>query len=62
MRPGSCYSNHLHWLRNDINLRDYLFEWGIPREHTICSVAAIGYIGKESGARPRKEGTTHIIL
>jgi nitroreductase len=58
---GSCYINHLHWLRNDVALRDYLFELGIPREHTICSAAAIGYIGTESSAPARKEGTINIL-
>ncbi|WMJ88645.1 nitroreductase family protein [Anaerocolumna sp. MB42-C2] len=61
MGLGSCYINQLHWLRNDTKLRDYLFELGIPKEHTICSSAAIGYIGKESNAPLRKEGTVHII-
>jgi nitroreductase len=58
---GSCYINQLHWLRNDVDLRDYLFELGIPKEHTICSSAAIGYIGGDSSAPARKEGTIHII-
>ena len=58
---GSCYINQLHWLRNDPNLRDFLFELGIPREHTICSAAAIGYIGKESAPPSRKRDTIHII-
>ncbi|MGB7566443.1 MAG: nitroreductase family protein [Chitinivibrionales bacterium] len=58
---GSCYINQLHWLRNDANVQDYLSELGIPKEHTICSTAAIGYIGKDSSAPARKEGTIHII-
>ena len=58
---GSCYINQLHWLRNDTKLRNYLFELGIPKEHTICSSAALGYIGRESPAPLRKEGTIHII-
>ena len=58
---GSCYINHLHWLRNDPGLRNYLFELGIPKEHTICSAAAVGYIGKESSIPARKDGTIHII-
>lgn len=58
---GSCYINQLHWLRNDTEIRNYLFELGIPKEHTICSAAAIGYIGKESGIPARKDGTIHII-
>lgn len=58
---GNCYINQLHWLRNDPELRDYLFELGIPKEHTICSAAAVGYIGKESSAPPRKDGTVNTV-
>lgn len=58
---GSCYINQLHWLRNDTKLREYLSQLGIPREHTLCSAAAIGYIGKESSPPPRKKDTIHII-
>jgi len=58
---GSCYLNQLHWLRNDPDLRDFLFELGIPREHTICSTAAIGYIGKASPPLSRKKDIIHII-
>jgi nitroreductase len=58
---GSCYINPLHWLRNDRGIRDFLFELGIPREHTICSAAAVGYIKKPSLPPPRKENTTRVI-
>ena len=58
---GSCYINQLHWLRDDPGIREFLFELGIPREHTICSAAAIGYIAKESLPPSRKENTIHII-
>ncbi len=58
---GSCYINQLHWLRNDTGLRDYLVELGIPREHTLCSSAAVGYIGGESSAPLRRDGTIRII-
>lgn len=58
---GSCYINQLHWLRNDPELREFLFELGILREHIICSSAAVGYIAKESSVPPRKAGTIHII-
>jgi nitroreductase len=59
---GSCYINQLHWLRNDQGVRDFLFELGVPREHTICSAAAVGYIDKESKAPIRSENTIHIII
>ena len=58
---GSCYINQLHWLRNDPDIRDFLFDLGIPKEHTICASAAIGPIAKESAAPPRKKDTRHII-
>jgi len=58
---GSCYINTPHWLRDDPGLREYLFELGIPKEHTICSSAAIGYIARETPALPRKAGTIKII-
>lgn len=61
LRLGSCYINQLHWLRDDPSVREYLLELGIPKEHTICSAAVIGFIGSESTAPIRKEGTIHII-
>ena len=61
MKLGSCYINQLHWLRDDEGVRGYLAELGIPREHTICSAAAVGFIGAESPVPVRKEGTIKII-
>lgn len=61
MGLGSCYINQLHWLRDDPAVRDFLFGLGIPREHTICSAAALGYIGRQSPPPPRKKDTVHII-
>ncbi len=58
---GSCYLNQLHWLRNDPDVRDFLFECGIPREHVICSAAAIGSIENETKPPMRKPNTTRII-
>jgi nitroreductase len=58
---GSCYINQLHWLRDDQPLRAYLQELGVPKEHTICSAAAIGYIKKPSLTPARKDGTINII-
>lgn len=58
---GACYINQLHWLRNDPALREYLAELGIPKEHTVCSAAAVGYIARESAAPARKDGTILIV-
>ncbi|MCL1830717.1 MAG: nitroreductase [Oscillospiraceae bacterium] len=61
MGLGSCYVNQLHWLRDSLSVREYLFTLGIPMEHTICSSAAIGYIDIPSVAPKRKESTINII-
>lgn len=61
LRLGSCYINQLHWLRDDPDVRAYLHEFGIPKEHTICSAAAVGFIAAETPALPRKEGTVRVI-
>jgi nitroreductase len=58
---GSCYINQVHWLENDSVLRDFLFGLGIPKEHVICSSAAVGYIARQTPATPRKEGTVNIV-
>jgi nitroreductase len=58
---GSCYINQLHWLRDDPGVRSFLFELGIPKEHTICSSAVVGFIAAKSPSPARKEGTIHII-
>lgn len=58
---GSCYINQLHWLGNDPDIRSFLCDLGIPKEHVICSAAAVGYIGKPSAAPPRKDGTINIV-
>jgi len=58
---GSCYINHLHWLREDPPLREYLSTIGIPKEHVICSSAAIGYAEVKPSPPARKANTVHII-
>ncbi|MDR1874085.1 MAG: nitroreductase family protein [Synergistaceae bacterium] len=58
---GSCYINQLRWLRDDGPLRDCLFELGIPKEHVICSSAAVGYAGHTPPPPARRANTIHII-
>jgi nitroreductase len=58
---GSCYINSPHWLRNDSGLRNFLAELGVPKEHTICNSAAIGYIATPSTPPVRKPDTWKII-
>ncbi len=61
MGLGTCYLNQLHWLRSDPGVRDFLFGLGIPKEHTICSAAAIGFIGKASAPPARQPNTTRVV-
>lgn len=61
MELGSCYINQLRWLNDYVPLRDYLAELGVPREHVICSAAAVGRKAKSSNAPERKPGTVKII-
>ena len=61
MGIGSCYINQLHWLRNDPNIRQFLSELGIPKEHVICSSVAIGFAEKVPVVPARKENTINIV-
>ena len=55
---GSCWINQLRWLEEDTALRSYLAQLGLPKEHTICGAAAVGYpLGELPPAPPRKPGT-----
>jgi nitroreductase len=58
---GSCYINQLHWLRDDANVREFLFGLGIPREHTICNTAAVGYTAKAAFVPARKANMINIV-
>jgi nitroreductase len=60
MGLGTCYINQLHWLRDDPGVRGFLSELGIPKEHTICASAVVGFIATESPVPARKEGTVNI--
>lgn len=43
---GNCYINQLHWLEDNILIRDYLETLGISKDETICCSLALGY-GKD---------------
>ena len=58
---GSCYINQLFWLRNEPVIRDFLVEFGVPKENVICNSAAIGHIAAKSAAPARKPGTIYIV-
>ena len=58
---GSCYINAPHWLEGNFALRNFLLTLCIPKEHTICGSAAIGYIGKPTPAFPRNPDAIRIV-
>jgi len=59
---GSCWINQLRWLDANPGVRDYLEKLGIPKEHTVCGTAAVGWIdGATPKAPARKPNTVNII-
>jgi len=59
---GSCWINQLRWLDANPGVRDYLEKLGIPKEHTVCGTAAVGWIdGAAPKAPARKPNTVNII-
>lgn len=54
---GSCWINQIRECCDDPKVRTILTEYGVPEEHLVICSAAIGYIAKETPAKPRKEGT-----
>lgn len=53
---GSCWINQIRECCDDPSVRAILTEYGVPEDHIVICSAAIGYIAKETPAKPRKEG------
>ena len=53
---GSCWINQLRECCDDPKVRALLTEYGVPEDHFVVCSAAVGYIAKETPAKPRKEG------
>ena len=53
---GSCWINQLRECCDDPAVRALLTEYGVPEDHIVVCSAAVGYIAKETPAKPRKEG------
>jgi len=45
---GSCWINQLHWLDEDLIIRDYLSHFGVSKDETICGSLALGYAESEN--------------
>lgn len=57
---GSCWINQIRETCDVPSVRVLLTEYGVPEDHIVISSAAIGYIEKETPAKPRKQGTVSI--
>ena len=53
---GSCWINQIRECCDDPGVRSILTEYGVPEDHIVICSAAVGYIAKETPAKPRKEG------
>ena len=54
---GSCWINQLRETCDIPSVRALLTEYGVPKDHIVICSAAVGYIAKETPAKPRREGT-----
>ena len=57
---GSCWINQLRETCDVPEVRALLTEYGVPEDHIVVCSAAIGYIEKETPAKPRHEGLVSI--
>ena len=58
---GSCWINQIRECCDDPKVRAILTEYGVPEDHIVSCSAAIGYIAKETPAKPRKEGVVSVV-
>lgn len=58
---GSCWINQVRVTCNDPAVRALLRGYGVPDDHDIVGSVALGYIEKETKAKPRREGLVTII-
>lgn len=58
---GSCWINQLRECCDDPKVRALLTEYGVPEDHIVVCSAAVGYIAKETPAKPRKEGLVSFV-
>ena len=57
---GSCWINQLRDCCDDPAVRAILTEYGVPEDHIVICSAAVGYIEKETPAKPRKAGVVTV--
>ncbi len=58
---GSCWINQLRECCDAPGVRAVLTEYGVPEDHIVVCSAAIGYVDKETPAKPRKTGVATFL-
>lgn len=61
LKLGACWINQLRVCCDDPTVRALLTEYGVPEDHIVICSAAVGYIAKETPAKPRKEGVVSFV-
>ena len=56
---GACWLNVLRTLRNTEPVKEVLDEFGVPENHTVWSMIALGYPAEEGKLLARKEEVVH---
>lgn len=59
---GSVWINQLRGICDEPEIRPILKEFGIPEQHVVWGMAALGYPAEAPAVKERKEGTVHYIL
>lgn len=49
----SCWTNQLHWLDDNVNMRELLSKYGLSEDETICCTLSLGYEKKADGSGER---------
>lgn len=58
---GSCWINQCRLYCDEPEVRDILTQWGVPENHTVYGMAALGYPAPGSSRPVNKTGTISII-
>lgn len=58
---GSVWINQLRAICDEAEVRTLLNELGIPQNHVVWGMAALGYAAETPAAKPRQEGTVHYV-
>lgn len=58
---GSCWINQLKTICDEKEVREVLTSFGVPENHVVWGMAAIGYLDEKPKEHERKEGTIKFV-